>query len=102
MGWHLTKDAGLPLKYSDLLNAVPTCSVCSKQCPGFEPKGSGAIYWSFQLVRDGEITSMGSLPLREDTEYAWFVWTLGPTQAFPYRSENQAATIRGLEKLSST
>lgn len=102
MGWPLTKDAGLPVKYSNLVNAVPTCSVCSKQCPGLQPKGSGATYWSVQLLRDGKIASTGSLPLHEDSEYARFVWTLGLTEAFLYRHENQAATIRGLEELSTT
>lgn len=99
VGWHLTQDAGLPLKYSDLVNAVPTCFVCSKQCLGQLPKGSGAIYRGFQLVRAGKIAYTGSFPLSKDSEYAWFVCTLGLTQAFPYHHENQAATIRGLEKL---
>lgn len=27
--WHVAKDAGLPLKYSDLVNSITACHVCS-------------------------------------------------------------------------
>lgn len=50
--WHIAKDAVLPLKYSELINAVTACPMCSKQCPRQLPKESGAIHWSPQLVRD--------------------------------------------------
>lgn len=38
VGWYIVKDVRLPLKYNYLVNAVPACSVCSKQHPKQLPK----------------------------------------------------------------
>lgn len=58
MGWCIANDAGVPLKYSDLVNVVTACSLCSKQYPRQLPKESGAIHYSFQLVRDWQVDYM--------------------------------------------
>ena len=39
--WHIARNAKFPLKYSDLVNAVTTCPVCSKQSSRQLPKTSG-------------------------------------------------------------
>lgn len=103
MGWHTAKDAVLPLKYIGLINAVMACPMCSKQGPRPQPKESRAVHWSSQLVRDWPVDYIGPLPLGEGSKYAWIcVDTVSSlTQAFPCCCTNQAATIRGLEKLST-
>lgn len=70
--------------------------------PGAPAKGVWSHLLECPAAERWKIASTGSLPLHEDSEYARFVWTLGLTEAFLYRHENQAATIRGLEELSTT
>lgn len=102
VGWYSAKDVELPLKYSVLVYAVIAHPVCSKQCQGNcqrsldrSPEfltGEGLanrLYWS--------------LPVSDGSKYALVcVDTVsGLTHAFPCNHTNQAATIRGSEKLST-
>ena len=52
MGWRIAKNTQLPLKYSDVVNAVTAWPMCSKQCPKQQPKESGGIHRSSQPVMD--------------------------------------------------
>ena len=70
VGWRIVKNAGLYLKYSNLVNAVMTCPVCSKQHPRQLPKESGAIHQNSQLVRDWQIDYIDHFPLSEGSKYA--------------------------------
>lgn len=103
MGWHIAKDAELTWKYSDLVNAITACPVCFKQYSRHLPKASEATHWCFQLVRDWHIDYIGPFPLSEGSKYALVCGDIacGLTQAFSYCCTNQAATNRGLEKLST-
>lgn len=44
--WHITRDVGLPWKYTDLVNVVTSCPVCSKQHLEQLSKESEAYHWS--------------------------------------------------------
>ena len=57
-GWHVAKVARLPLKYSDLVNAVVVNTVCSKQCPMQLPKKSRVIHQNSKLVRDWQTLAL--------------------------------------------
>ena len=84
VGQHVAKDAKLPLKYSDLVNAVTACPVCSTQCPRQLSKGSGAIHWSSQVVRDWQFDNIHSLLLSKGSKNALVSvdTASGLTQAF--------------------
>lgn len=43
MGWHIAKDAGLPLTYTYEVNILTVCLMCSKQQSRYLPQVSGAI-----------------------------------------------------------
>ena len=88
---HIAKDAVLPLKYSNLINAWTPCPVCSKQGPRQLLKETGATHWSSQLERDWQTDYLDPLSLGESSKYAWIcVDTVsGLTQAFPCRFANQ-------------
>lgn len=96
VGWHIAKDAGLPLKYSDLVTVAMAWPVCSKQ----HPRQSLECSPGEGLTSD----NAGHLPLSQVKvlngpglcgHYAWL------DQAFPCHLMRQGATLRGLEKLST-
>ena len=88
MGWYIAEDTRLPLK-CNLFNAVTTCFLYFKQCPRQLLKDFEVIQWSSQQMRDWQIRS---------GLYGYCIW---PNSSIPSCLANQAATIRGLEKLSS-
>ena len=49
--WRIDKNAGLPLIYSDLVNVVTACPMCSKQYLRQLPKGSGATEGDYWLLK---------------------------------------------------
>lgn len=61
VGWHTVKDARFPLKYSNVVNGVIACHVCSKQRPRQQPKESGAIHQSSQLMKYRPTNYIGPL-----------------------------------------
>lgn len=93
----------LPLTYGDLAKAVTACPECSSY-PRQLPEESGAIYQSSQPVRDWQIDYFDLLFLSEGSEYALVCVHSEPalTQAFSCHCGNQAASIRELERLSTT
>lgn len=101
MGWHISKDAQWPLQYSDDVNALTVCLVCSKQHLRQLPKVCGAMHRSSQQVRDWQMIILA--PLSD-----WVFWIclglwghcIWLNTSFPCHHANQAATIRRLEKLS--
>lgn len=95
--WHTVKDARFPL-----VNGVIACHVCSKQCPRQQPKESGAIHQSSQLVKYRPIDYIGPLLPSESSKYALVCVDAESdlTQTFPCHA-NQAAIISVLEKLST-
>ena len=60
----------MPLKYSDLVNAIIAHPVFSKQHSRRLLKESGAIHQSSQQVRDWQIGYIGFLPPNEGSKYA--------------------------------
>lgn len=88
----------LPLKCSDLVNAVTTCPACSEQCPRQLPEESGATQLSSQLERDWQIAYTVPLSVSEGSIYALVCVdpVSGLTQALPCHCTNQGVTIRGL------
>lgn len=82
---HIAKDAGLLLKYSDLVNAGKACSVCPEKSPWQMPKESGAVHWSFQPGNDWQIDYGGPFPLNEGSNMPWYVGrtTSGLRPTFP-------------------
>lgn len=76
VGWHIAKDVGLPLKYSDLVNVVIACHVCFKQHPRQLPKDPEAKYQSSQQVRGWQIDDMDPSLYVSVLNLPWFVWTL--------------------------
>ena len=103
MGWHITKDAGLPLKYSDLVNVVITFLCVLNNTQGDCQRSMGAIHWSSQLVSDWQVDYIGPLPLSKGSKYALVCVDTesGLTQAFSCHHTNLAVTNRGLEKQST-
>ena len=93
----------MPLKYTELVNAVTECPVYSIQCPRQLPNESGTTHQSSQPVRNWKIDYIGPLPLSEGSKYALACMDTisGLTQALLCCWANQAATIMGLEKLST-
>lgn len=91
------------LKHNDWVDIVTTHPVCSTQHPEQLPKKSGATYQSCQHVIDRQVDYIGSVPLSVRSKYALgYVETAsGLTHIFPCHCANQAATTRGLEKLST-
>lgn len=94
VGGHINKDAGLPLKYSDLVNAVTSRSVYSK-CLRQLPKLYGAIHQSSQPVRNWKIDYIGLNSQSESSKYAlvYIVTASGLTQAIPHCCTNHAALL---------
>ena len=89
-GWRIAKDARLPLKYSDLVNAVTVRPVCSKQCPRQLPKESEAIHWSSQQIKDWQIDYICPLLPSKGYKYALglcenCIW---PKPSFPLLPHN--------------
>lgn len=80
-GKAIAKGAGLPLKYSDLVNAVTARPACSQRCPWQVPRESEATHQSSQLERDWQTDYLSLLPLSEGSELPWIVWTLRLTLA---------------------
>lgn len=73
---YIAKDAGLPLKCSDLVNAVTACPVCSKQCPrqhyGWLDPSTTVLNWG----GTGKLIILApSLQVRAQS-MSWLVWTL--------------------------
>lgn len=84
--WHIAKDVLLPLKYSNLVNTVTACPMCSKDCPRHLPKEYRATCQQSQMVREWQVDHIGPLPPSEGSKCALVYGdpTLGWTQAFPY------------------
>ena len=59
-----------PEKYTDLVNVVTSCPVCSKQHLEQLLKESEANNQSYQLVRIWQIDYIGLLPLNEGSKFA--------------------------------
>ena len=91
MGWLIAKEAVLPLKCRDLVNAITACPVCSKQCPRQLLMESEAIHRTFQSVRDWQIDYICPLPLRKVSTYALVCVDIafGLTQAFPVAEQTR-------------
>ena len=89
--WSIAKNPGLPLRYSDLVNAVTICPVCFEHCPRQLPKESGAFQWSSQPVRDLQIDCIGFFFPREHSKYAVVCvdTASGLTRAFPVTEQTR-------------
>lgn len=59
----------IALKYSDLLQAVTACPVCSEQLPVQLPKKYGAIHRSSPQAKVWQTDDPGHLPLNDGSKY---------------------------------
>lgn len=94
--WRIVRDAGIPLTYYDLVNAVTACPVCSKNVQSNHQRSLGPFsrvpkWWVPTLI----ILSPPYLAL---TCLSCVGTASDPTQASPGHCANQAAII---EKLSN-
>lgn len=85
----------IALKYSDLLQAVTACPVCSEQLPVQLPKKSGAIHRSSPQVRVWQTDDPGHLPLSDGSKYVLArVDTASSLTEDLLSPRNQAASVR--------
>ena len=93
MRWHIAKDAGLPLKCSELVQDH-SCPVCSKQHPGQLPR-----VWCPEL----EFDHIGPLCACEGDKHTLVCvdTASGLSPAFPHCHTNQTTTTWGSERLST-